>query len=164
VRALIVSGVITILIATIAHADLVDLGRYGPTCPVPDSRPPRSAKVRLEPGLARVGAPVEPSMLMAAARRTYVLAGHWPVGMPPIIAFVGQDAASLALVRALPPGTPVFVLPSEGGIGLDTLRRACPACRIGIAGPAGARALGIQAVPAVIRMVDGVVQVTEGAP
>jgi hypothetical protein len=163
VRALIASGVIALLIATIARADLVDLGRYGPTCPVPDSPPPRSVKVRLQPGSAHVGAPVDP-MPLAAARRMYVLPDRWPAGAPSIVAFVGQDAASLALVRALPPGTPVFVLPSGGGIGLDTLRRACPACRIGMAGPAGARTLGIQAVPAVIRVVDGVPHVTEGTP
>jgi hypothetical protein len=157
-------GVLALVIATTARAELVDLGRYGPTCPVPDTRPSRSVKVRLEPERARVGAPVEPPMPSALTRRTFVLPGRWPVGAPPLIAFVGQDAASLAMVRALPPGTPVFVLPSEGGMGLEALRQACPTCRIGVAGPAGARALGIQALPAVIRVVDGMAQVTEGVP
>jgi hypothetical protein len=67
-------------------------------------------------------------------------------------------------VRSLPPGTPVFVLPSDGEHGLEALRLACPACRLGAAGTAGARRLGIQAVPALVRVVDGVPHVTEGAP
>ena len=154
-----------LLIATAAHAELRDLGRYGPTCPVPDAPPSRvGLLVRVDPALARVSGPVEPSMPIAPTRRTYRLPGRWPAGSPSIVAFVGQDAASLAMVQALPPGTPVFVLPSTGGNGLAALRRACPACRIGVAGPAGARALGIEAVPAVVRVVDGVALVTEGAP
>jgi hypothetical protein len=153
-----------LLIATAAHAELRDLGPYGPTCPVPDSPPSRvGVRLRVEPGLARVPGPVEPPMPLAT-RRTYALPGRWPAGAPPVVAFVGQDAASLATVRTLPAGTPVFVLPSEGATGLAALRQACPACRIGIAGPAGARRLGIQAVPAVIRAADGVAHVTEGPP
>ena len=118
----------------------------------------------MEPGLARVRGPVEPPMPIAPTRQTYVLPGRWPAGAPPLVAFVGHDAASLAVVRALPPGTPVFVLPSEGGTGLEAFRQACPACRTGIAGSAGARRLGIRAVPAVVRVVDGVAHVTEGVP
>jgi hypothetical protein len=56
------------------------------------------------------------------------------------------------------------VLPSEGAHGLETIRQACGACRVAVAGLTGARQLGIQAVPAVARVVDGVVHVTEGAP
>jgi hypothetical protein len=164
VRTLVALGVLALVIVTTARAELVDLGGYGPTCPVPAPRPTRPVTMRVEPERARVRAPVEPPMPNALTRRTYVLAGLWPVGAPPIVAFVTQDAVSLAMVQALPPGTPVFVLPSEGGNGLAALRQACPACRIGLAGPTGARALGIQAVPAVIRVVDGVAHVTEGAP
>jgi hypothetical protein len=154
-----------LLIATAGHAELRDLGRYGPTCPVPEAPPEHSTmRVRVEPGLARVPRPVEPPMPIALTRRTYVLPGRWPVGAPSIIAFVGQDAASLAALRALPAGTPVFVVPSEGATGLAALRQACPACRIGMAGPAGARRLGIQAVPAVIRAAGGMAHVTEGPP
>jgi hypothetical protein len=154
-----------LLVATAARAEIQDLGPYGPTCPVPDAPPSRSGvTVRVEPGRARVRGPVEPPMPIAPTRRAYVLPGRWPPGTPPLVALVGHDAASLAIVRALPPGTPVFVLPSEGGTGLEALRQACPACRIGIAGSAGARRLGIQRVPAVIRVVGGVAHVTEGAP
>ena len=154
-----------LLIATAGHAELRDLGRYGPTCPVPDAPPSRvGLRVRVDPALARVSGPVEPSMPLTPTRRTYNLPGRWPAGAPSIVAFVGQDAASLATVRALPSGTPVFVLPSAGATGLAALRQACPACRIGMAGPAGARRLGIQAVPAVIRAADGVAHVTEGPP
>ena len=159
-----VPWVTALLIATAASAELRDLGNYGPTCPVPAFPPSRSGlRVRVEPGLARVPGPVERSMPLAPTRRTYVLPDRWPAGAPLIVAFVGRDAASLVIVRALPPGTPVFVLPSEDGTGLEPLRQACPACRIGIAGSEGARRLGIQAVPAVIRVVDGVAYVTEGA-
>jgi hypothetical protein len=158
-------GVMALLIATAARAEIRDLGRYGPTCPVPDTPPSLSGvRVRVEPGLARVRGPVESSMPIAPTRRAYLLPGRWPLGAPPIVAFVGHDPASLATVRALPPGTPVFVLPSEGGTGLEALRQACPACRIGIAGTTGARRLGIRAVPAVVRVVDGAAHVTEGAP
>jgi hypothetical protein len=101
-------------------------------------------------------------MPIAPTRRAYRLPGRWPLGAPPLVGFVGHDAASLATVHALPPGTPVFVLPSGGGTGLKALRQACPACWIGIAGSTGARRLGIQRVPAVIRVVDGVAHVTEG--
>jgi hypothetical protein len=156
-------GVMTLLIATAAQGEILDLGRYGPTCPVPDPPPSLSGvRVRVEPGLARIPGPVEPPMPIAPTGRAYVLPGRWPAGAPPLVAFVGHDAASLAMVRALPAGTPVFVLPSEGGTGLEALRQACPACRIGITGTAGARRLGIRAVPAVIRVVDGVAYVTEG--
>ena len=77
---------------------------------------------------------------------------------------MGHDAGSLAVVQSLPPGTPVYVLPSEGEHGVEALREACRVCRFGVTGTAGARSLGIQAVPAVVRMVDGVAHVTEGAP
>ena len=83
---------------------------------------------------------------------------------PTIVAFVGQDPASLATVRTLPSGTPVFVLPSEGATELAALRQACPACRIGMAGTAGALSLGIQAVPAGSMPPTGVAHVTEGPP
>lgn len=157
--------VLALLIATAADAEIRDLGRYGPTCPVPDAPPSRSGvRVRVEPGLARVRGPVEPPMPIAPTRQTYVLPGRWPAGAPSLVAFVGHDAAGPAIVRVLPAGTPVFVLPSEGGTGLEALRQACPACRIGITGSAGARRLGIRAVPAVIRVVDGVTHVTEGLP
>jgi hypothetical protein len=157
--------VMAVSIATAARAELRDLGRYGPTCPVPDAPPsPPPVRVRVQPGLARVPAPVEPSMPIAWTQRTYVLPGRWPAGVPPAVAFVGHDAASLAALRALPAGTPVFVLPSEGAMGLEALRQACPTCRMGMAGTAGAWRLGIQAVPAVIRAADGVAHVTEGPP
>jgi hypothetical protein len=157
--------VMAVSIATAARAELRDLGRYGPTCPMPDAPSSRvGLRVRVDPALARVSAPVEPSMPLAPTRRTYRLPGRWPAGAPSIVAFVGQDAASLATVRTLPAGTPVFVLPPEGATGLAALRQACPGCRIGMAGPAGARRLGIQAVPAVIRAADGVAHVTEGPP
>jgi hypothetical protein len=103
-------------------------------------------------------------MPVAATRRAYVVPVRWPAGAPPVVAFLGHDAASLAVVRSLPRGTPVFVLPSEGEHGLEALRLVCPACRLGVAGTAGARRLGIQAVPAVVRVVDGVAHATEGAP
>jgi hypothetical protein len=164
VRRGLLSGM-ALLIATAGHAELRDLGRYGPTCPMPDAPSSRvGLRVRVDPALARVPGPVEPSMPLAPTRRTYRLPGRWPAGAPSIIAFVGQDAASLATVRTLPAGTPVFVLPPEGATGLAALRQACPGCRIGMAGPAGARRLGIQAVPAVIRAADGVAHVTEGPP
>jgi hypothetical protein len=154
-----------LLIATAGHAELRDLGNYGPTCPMPDAPPSRvGLRVRVDPALARVPGPVEPSMPTAPTRRTYVLPSRWTAGAPSIVAFVGHDAASVAIVRALPPGTPVFVLPSDGGTGLEALRQACPGCRIGMAGTAGARRLGIQAVPAVIRAAGGMAHVTEGPP
>ena len=157
--------VMALLTATAVHAEIRDLGNYGPTCPVPDAPPSHSTRrVRVEPGLARVPGPVEPPMPIALTRRTYVLPARWPVGAPPIVAFVGQDVASLAIVGTMPRGTPVFVLPSEDGTELTVFRQACPACRIGTAGSSGARALGIRAVPAVIRAVDGVAHVTEGPP
>jgi hypothetical protein len=103
-------------------------------------------------------------MLVAPTRRAYAVPVRWPAGAPPIVAFVGRDTASVSVVRSLPPGTPVFVLPSDGEHGLKALRLACPACRLGVAGTAGARRLGIRAVPAVVRGVNGVAHVTEGAP
>ena len=118
----------------------------------------------MEPGLARVRGPVEPSDAdradAADVRPARPLAGRRPI----------RSSRSWARTRPAwrscgrcPPGTPVFVLPSEGGTGLEALRQACPACRIGIAGTAGARAPRDPAVPAVIRVVDGVAHVTEGA-
>jgi hypothetical protein len=155
--------VLALLVATATRAEIRDLGRYGPTCPVPDAPPSRSGvRVRVEPDLARVRGLVEPPMPLASARQTYVLPGRWPAGAPPLVVFVGHDAASLAVVRALPPGTPVFVLSPDRGRGLEALRQACRACRIAVAGSGGARRLGIRAVPAVIRVVDGVAHVTEG--
>ena len=157
--------VMALLVATAARGEIRDFGSYGPTCPVPDAPPSLSGvRVRVEPGLAHVRGSVEPSMPIAPTRRAYVLPGRWPAGAPPLVAFVGHDAASLAMVRALPAGTPVFVLPSEGGTGLEALRQACPTCRIGIAGTEGARRLGVQALPAVIHVVDGVAYVMEGPP
>jgi hypothetical protein len=103
-------------------------------------------------------------MPVAPTRRVYAVPARLPAGAPPVVAFVGHDTASLSVVRSLPPGTPVFVLASDGEHDLEALRLACPACRLGIAGTAGARRLGIRAVPAVVRVVNGVAQVTEGAP
>ncbi len=143
--------VLALLVATATHAEIRDLGRYGPTCPVPDAPPSRSGvRVRVEPGLARIPPPVEPPMPIAGMRRAYILPGRWPAGAPPLAVFVGHDAAGPAI--------------SEGDTTVEALRQACPACRIGIAGSAGARRLGIHAVPAVIRVVDGVAHVTEGPP
>jgi len=158
------SAGLALLIATAGRAEIRDLGRYGPTCPVPAPPPARPLTVRLEPGLARVRAPMAPPMPIAAARRTYGLPGRWPAGAPPVVVFVGRDGGSLAVVRTLPPGTPVYVLPSEGRTEMDAFRQACPGCRVGMAGTAGARRLGIRAVPAVIRVVDGAAHVTEGPP
>jgi hypothetical protein len=156
---------LALLIATAARAELVDLGRYGPTCRVP---PPVStssgARFRIDPGLARVAVPPDAPLPIAAGRRSYVMPVRWPAGVPAVVAFVGHDAGSLAVVRGLPAGTPVYVLPSEGEHGLEVLRQACPACRFGVSGTAGARQLGIQAVPAIVRVINGVVHVTEGTP
>ena len=158
-------GCVAWLIAPMAQADLRDLGTYGPTCPVsPSSSTTSHARLRIDPGLARVAAPPDAPMPVAVSRRTYVVPVRWPVGAPPVVAFVGRDTGSLAVVRALPPGTPVSVLPSEGDHDLEALRQACRGCRFSEMGTAGARRLGIQAVPAVVRVVDGLAQVTEGAP
>jgi hypothetical protein len=80
------------------------------------------------------------------------------------VAFVGRDPVSLALVRTLPAGTPIFLLPSDGAMPVEALQQACPGCRLGHAGTAAARQLGIRSLPAVIRVVDGVAWVTEGRP
>ena len=161
----IVLGVLALLVPPVTQADLRDLGTYGPTCPVPASPiPPSGVRLRIDPRLARVAAPAETPMPVAPGQRTYIVPVRWPAGTPAIVAFVGHDARSLAVVRSLPPGTPVNVLPSEGEHGLETIRQACGACRFAVTGLAGARQLGIQAVPAVARVVDGVVHVTEGAP
>jgi hypothetical protein len=103
-------------------------------------------------------------MPVASGRRTYVAPISWPAGAPPVVAFVGHDAGSLAVVRGLPAGTLVYVLPSEGEHGLEALRQACRACQLGVTGTAGARQLGIQAVPAVVRVISGVAHITEGVP
>jgi len=161
----VVLGVLALLVAPVTQADLRDLGTYGPTCSVPASPiPPSGVRLRIDPRLAHVAAPAEAAMPVAPTRRAYVVPVRWPAGAPPVVAFVGHDAGSLAVVRSLPRGTPVYVLPSEGEHGLETIRQACGACRVAVAGLAGARQLGIQAVPAVARVVDGVVHVTEGAP
>ncbi len=160
-----VVGVLSLLVAPVTQANLRDLGTYGPTCPVPASPiPPSGVRLRIDPRLARVAAPAEPPMPVAVDRRAYVVRVRWPAGAPPVVAFVGHDTRSLAVVRSLPPGTPVYVLPSEGEHGVEALREACRVCRFGVTATAGARRLGVQAVPAVVRVVDGVVQVTEGAP
>jgi hypothetical protein len=154
-----------LLVATATRAELKDLGTYGPTCPVPaPPTPPSGRKLRIEVPRARVAAPAELPMPVAPTRSAYAVPARWPAGAPPVVAFVGHDTASVLVVRSLPPGTPVFVLPSDGEHGLEALRLACPACRLGIAGTAGARRLGIRAVPAVVRVVNGVAHVTEGAP
>ena len=158
-------GGIALLVAPRVEADLRDVGTYGATCPVsPASSATSHARLRIDPGLAHVAAPPDAPMAVARDRRTYRLPVRWPAGTPPVVAFVGHDPGSLAVVRALPPGTPVSVLPSEGDHGLAALREACRACRVEVTGTAGARRLGIQAVPAVVRVVEGVAQVTEGTP
>ena len=131
----VVLGVLALLVAPVTQADLRDLGTYGPTCPVPASPiPPSGVRLRIDPRLARVAAPAEAAMPVALGRRTYVVPVRWPAGAPPVVAFVGHDAGSLAVVRSLPPGTPVYVLPSEGEHGLETIRQACRACRVAVAG------------------------------
>jgi hypothetical protein len=151
---------------TVAGAtELADLGRFGPTCPVPEPPPvPSGARIRLQPARAGVAGPAEPSMPVATARRTYTLPTRWPHGTPPLLAFVGRDPGSLAVIQTLPPGTPVFVLPSDGGIAVEAIRRACPACRLARASAASARQLGVAAVPVVFRVRDGAAQATEGPP
>ena len=121
-------------------------------------------RVRVDPALARVSGPVEPSMPIAPTRRTYNLPGRWPAGAPSDHRVRGPGRGQPGDRADIAPGTPVFVLPSEGATELAALRQACLACRIGMAGTAGARRLGIQAVPAVIRAADGVAHVTEGPP
>jgi hypothetical protein len=134
-------------------AEIRDLGTFGATCPapVPAASPGAARRVRLDPARAQVDVPPEPSMPVATAPRTAALPVRWPPG-------------GVAVVRTLPAGTPVFVLPSEGGLPLDALRQACPGCRIEHAGSSSARRLGVRVVPAVIRVVDGVPRLTEGAP
>jgi hypothetical protein len=151
---------------TLAGAtELADLGRFGPTCPVPEAPPvPSGARIRLQPARAGVAGRAEPPMPVATARRTYALPTRWPPGTPTVIAFVGRDPGSLAVVPTLPPGTPVFVLPSAGGIAVEAIRRACPACRLALAGAASARQLGVTAIPVVLRVRDGAAHATEGPP
>jgi hypothetical protein len=113
----VVLGVLALLVAPVTQADLRDLGPYGPTCPVPASPiPPSGARLRIDPRLARVAAPTEAAMPVALSRRAYVVPVRWPAGAPPVVAFVGHDAGSLAVVRSLPRGTPIYVLPSEGDV------------------------------------------------
>ena len=163
VRRLVVGTIM--LAAPGVEADLRDVGTYGPTCPVPPTPSASSGvRVRIDPGLARVAAPPDAPMPVAVHRRIYALPVRWPAGTPPVVAFVGHDPGSLTVVRALPPGTPVYVVPSAGELELDVFRQACPACRVSVTGTAGVRRVGIQAVPAVVRVVEGVAQVTEGAP
>jgi hypothetical protein len=155
-----------LLPATVGTAEVRDLGSFGATCPAPAGRavpaPPRW--IRVEPLRARVNGPADPPMPVATAPRTFVVPLRWPVGAPPILAVVGRDPASLAVVRTLPAGAPVLVVSSTGPVSMDALRDACPRCRIAPAGTSGARRLGILAVPAVIRVVDGVAHATEGTP
>jgi hypothetical protein len=158
-------GMVLLLVAPAAQGDLRGLGNYGPTCPAPSSLLRSSgARLRIDPSLAWVMAARDAPMPVAPGRRAYVAPIPWPVGAPPIVAFVGHDPGSLAVVRGLPAGTPVYVLPSEGEHGREALGQACRACRFSVAGTAGARQLGIRAVPAVVRVVEGVVHVTEGVP
>jgi hypothetical protein len=103
-------------------------------------------------------------MPVATARRTYALPTRWPPGTPPVIAFVGRDPGSLAVVQTLPPGTPVFVLPSAGGIAVEAIRQACPACRLAFAGAASARQLGVTVVPVVLRVRADAAEAAEGPP
>jgi hypothetical protein len=151
---------------TVASAtEIEDLGRFKPTCPVPKPPPVHTvARIRLEPARAGVAGPAELPMPVATARRTYALPTRWPPGTPPVIAFVGRDPGSLAVVQTLPSGTPVFVLPSAGGIAVEAIRRACPACRLALAGTASVRQLGVAAVPVVLRVRDGAAHATEGPP
>jgi hypothetical protein len=151
---------------TVAGAtEVADLGRFGPTCPVPEVLPvPSGARIRLQPARAGVAGPAEPWMPVATARRTFALPTRWPPGTPPLLSFVGRDPGSLAVVRTLPPGTPVFVLPSAGGIAVEEIRRVCPACRLALAGAASARQLGVAVVPVVLRVRDGSAEATEGPP
>src|SRR5262249_53516193 len=133
--------------AATARAEFQDFGPYGPTCPLPPlPAPPGGRRVRLDPLRARVAAPTEAPMPVATGRRTAALPIVWPPGAPPVIAFVGRDPISMAVLRTLPSGTPVFVLPSDGATPVDALQQACPGCRLGHAGTAAAQQLVIRAL------------------
>ena len=127
--------------------------------------PPSGVRLRIDPRLARVAAPAEPPMPVAPTRRAYVVPVRWPAGAPPVVAFVGHDAGqpggrAIAAARARPS---TCCRPRASTASRRSARRAARAASA-IAGTAGARRLGIQAVPAVVRVVDGVAHVTEGAP
>jgi hypothetical protein len=150
--------------ATAAEGELRDLGSFGATCPVPPARPAvPERRVRLEPTSARVPERPGAALPIATARRTYTLAREWPPGAPELLAVVGTDPVSLAVVRALPARTPVLVVGGDA-VATVSIQRACPVCVVSVSGAEGASALGIGAVPSVLRVVDGRAQVTEGPP
>lgn len=156
-----------VLLAPAAGAQLRDAGTFGATCPAPPPvGPPTAGRLRLPPAGAPRPSPDGPGLPVAATvtRRVLAVPGGWPAGAPPAIALLGADAASLAVARALPAGAAVYVVPPARPALLAALRAACPGCVVGPAGPGLARALGIRAVPAVVRRTGDTAELVEGAP
>jgi hypothetical protein len=152
--------------ATAAHAQVRDAGSFGPTCPVPaDAAAGSPARLTLPERPLGPSEPTAPGLPRASgvARRVVALRGAALPGVPAVIALVGTDPESLAVVRRLPRGSLVLVLPPAGAADLARVGQACPACRVGPGRAESARALGVLAYPAVLRVSGRTIEITEGA-
>jgi hypothetical protein len=151
--------------AVAAHAQVRDVGRFGPTCPVPahasDGRP---ARLTLPARPLGPPAPTAPGLPRASevTRRVVALRGTALPGTPAVVAVVGTDPESLAVVRRLPRGSLVLVLPPADAADRAQVGRACPACRVGPGRAESAQALGVRAYPAVLRLSGRAIEITEG--
>ncbi len=154
------------LVATAAHAHVRDVGTFGPTCPVPA---PASgggpARLALPARPLGPPAPTAPGLPRATgvARRAVALRGTALPGTPAVVAVVGTDPESLAVVRRLPRGSVVLVLPPAGAADLAQVGRACLACLVWPGRADTAQALGVRAYPAVLRVSGRTIEITEGA-
>jgi hypothetical protein len=154
------------LAATAAHAQVRDAGSFGPTCPVPaDVSGGISARLTLPARPLSPPAPTPPELPRAIeiTRRVVALRGTALPGTPTVVAVVGTDPESVAIVHRLPRGSLVLVLPPASAAELAQVGRACPTCLIAPGRTESALALGVRAYPAVLRVSGRIIQITEGA-
>lgn len=162
------AALLILALAPAGHAQVRDLGTFGIICPVPPrAAPPAAVGLTLPqfsaaaPSLGR--APGLP-LAVRRERREFARPGGWPAGAPRVVAVVGEDPGSDAVVRSLPAGAVVLVLPPARPETLARLRSACPGCVVGPSGAGAATALGVRAYPAVVRWTGAALEIVEGEP
>ena len=149
-----------------ASAQLRDLGAFGPTCPIAGPEAPRRPSMRLSlaerpPERLTVTTRLE---LAPSLRRQRVLQGPgaWPAGAPSTLAFVGTDPASLEIIRALPPGSGVYLVSMRSWQDVRVVQGLCPGCLVQPGSDATAALFGLTHYPAVVRWTGRELVVTEG--
>ena len=135
-------------------AQLRDLGAFGPTCPIEGPEAPRRPSGRLslaERPPERLTVTTRLGFAPGVRRQRVLQAPRaWLAGAPSTLAFVGTDPASLEVVRALPPGSGVYLVSMRSWQDVRAVQGLCPTCLVQPGSDATAALFGLTHYPALV--------------